>query len=252
MGKRANAIGTTRPSRHGAFGRMICAGYSHAGGKMEAVIRVLVADDHDLVRGGLKAAIRANEAFTVVGEARDGDEAIREAARLSPDLVVMDVRMPGVNGIEACREIRSANPAVNVLMLTSYADDKAVMSALVAGASGFVLKEVNTDELLRAMRIVGSGGKTLDATSSAAVIDHLRRGQVLSAEDRIAADLTERELAVLELIAEGLTNREIGARLFLSEKTVKHHVSDILAKLGVGRRVEAASFALRRTANRLS
>ena len=215
-------------------------------------IRVLIVDDHELVRGGLKAALRAHAGFDVVGEARDGDEAVREAARLTPDLVVMDERMPGLSGIEACREIRAANPSANVLMLTSFADEKAVMASLVAGASGFILKEVHTDELLKAMSTVGRGGKILDATSSAAVIDHLRRGQVLSPEDSLAGQLTERELAVLDLIAEGLTNREIGARLFLSEKTVKHHVSDILSKLGIGRRVEAAGFAIRRAANRLS
>lgn len=218
---------------------------------MEELIRVLLADDHDLVRGGLKAALRAHADFSVVGEARDGREAVREAKRLNPSLVVMDIRMPGMSGIEACREIREAQPEVNVLILTSFSDDKAVMSAIVAGAAGFVLKDVQSAELIKAMRAVGRGGKTLDATSAAAVIEHVRRGQVLSEEDRIAAQLTERELSVLEMIAEGLTNREIGERLFLSEKTVKHHVSDILSKLGIHRRVEAAAFALRRAANRL-
>ncbi len=218
---------------------------------MEELIRVLLADDHDLVRGGLKAALRAHADFSVVGEARDGREAVREAKRLNPSLVVMDIRMPGMSGIEACREIREAQPEVNVLILTSFSDDKAVMSAIVAGAAGFVLKDVQSAELIKAMRAVGRGGKTLDATSAAAVIEHVRRGQVLSEEDRIAAQLTERELSVLEMIAEGLTNREIGERLFLSEKTVKHHVSDILSKLGIHRRVEAAAFALRRAANKL-
>lgn len=213
-------------------------------------IRVLLADDHDIVRAGLKAALRNEADFTVVGEARDGNEAVREARRIQPDLIVMDVRMPHLTGVEACREIRSAQPEVNVLMLTSYADDRAVMAALVAGASGFLLKEVQTAELLAAMRIVGRGGKTLDSASSAAVIDQIRRGMIVSEEDQVAQHLGERELAILDMITEGLTNREIAAKLYLSEKTVKHHVSDILAKLGVHRRVEAAAFAIRRAAKK--
>jgi DNA-binding NarL/FixJ family response regulator len=215
-------------------------------------IHVLLADDHDLVRGGLKAALRGHPEFSVVAEARDGEEAIREAKRTRPDLVVMDVRMPRLTGIEACREIRAQLPETNVLMLTSFADESAVMAAIVAGASGFMLKEVQTAELLEAMRTVGRGGKTLDATSSAAVIDQIRRGNVVTEEDRLAQQLSERELRVLELIADGLTNREIGEQLFLSEKTVKHHVSDILGKLGLTRRVEAAGFAIRRAAKRPS
>jgi DNA-binding NarL/FixJ family response regulator len=218
---------------------------------MTDVISVLLADDHDLVRTGLKAALRAHADFNVVGEARDGLEVVREAKRLKPDLVVMDIRMPRQSGIEACREIRSALPGTNVLMLTSFGDQKAVMASLVAGAGGFMLKDVQTSELIAAMRTVGRGGSILDAASSAAVIEQIRKGQVLSEEDRLASQLNERELAILDMIAEGLTNREIGERLYLSEKTVKHHVSDILGKLGMARRVEAAAFAMRRTVNRL-
>lgn len=214
-------------------------------------IHVLLADDHDLVRSGLKSALRAYEEFSVIGEARDGLEAVREAKRTNPDLVVLDVRMPRLNGIEACREIRSALPKTNVLMLTSYADEQAVMASILAGASGFILKEVQTADLIEAMRVVGRGGKILDATSSAAVIEQIRRGNVVSEEDRIAQQLSERELKILELIAEGMTNREIGEQLYLSEKTVKHHVSDILSKLGLTRRVEAAGFAIRRAAKRM-
>lgn len=218
---------------------------------MTDVISVLLADDHDLVRTGLKAALRAHEDFNVVGEARDGIEAVREAKRLKPNLVVMDIRMPRQSGIEACRDIRSALPGTNVLMLTSFGDQKAVMASLVAGAGGFMLKDVQTSELIAAMRTVGRGGSILDAASSAAVIEQIRKGQVLSEEDRLASQLNERELAILDMIAEGLTNREIGERLYLSEKTVKHHVSDILGKLGMARRVEAAAFAMRRQVNRL-
>lgn len=210
-------------------------------------IHVLLADDHDLVRTGLKAALRAHPEFSVVAEARDGEEAVREAKRVRPDLVVMDVRMPRLDGIEACRDILAEVPGTNVLMLTSYADERAVMAAIVAGASGFMLKEVQTAELLEAMRVVGRGGKTLDPVSSAAVIEQIRRGNVVSEEDRLAQQLNERELRILDLIAEGMTNREIGEQLYLSEKTVKHHVSDILGKLGLTRRVEAAAFAIRRS-----
>ncbi|HEY5476323.1 MAG TPA: response regulator transcription factor [Tepidiformaceae bacterium] len=217
---------------------------------MTDTIHVLLADDHDLVRAGLKSALRGYDEFTVVGEARDGDEALREALNLKPDLVVMDVRMPRMSGIEACREIRSALPDTNVLMLTSFADEQAVMAAIVAGASGFMLKQVQTPELVEAMRIVGRGGKTLDPVSAAAVIDQIRKGNVVSEEDRIAQQLSERELKILNLIADGLTNREIGEQMFLSEKTVKHHVSDILGKLGISRRVEAAAFSIRRAAKR--
>ncbi|MGE5594882.1 MAG: response regulator [Hyphomicrobiales bacterium] len=216
---------------------------------MTDTIRVLLADDHDIVRAGLKAALRGHPEFNVVGEARDGREAVALAKQLQPDLVVLDVRMPRLSGIEACREIRDAG-VNNILMLTSYADEKAVMASIMAGASGFVLKEVQTPQLIDAMRTVGSGGKTLDETSSAAVIEQIRRGSVLSEEDRLAQQLSERELRILDLIADGKTNREIGEELYLSEKTVKHHVSDILAKLGLSRRVEAAAFAIRRAANR--
>lgn len=216
---------------------------------MSDVIHILLADDHDLVRAGLKAALRAHPEFSVVGEARDGEEAVKLATRLHPDIVVLDIRMPRLSGIEACRELRAAG-IENILILTSYADDKAVMAALVAGASGFVLKDVQTAALLDAIRTVGRGGRILDEASSTAVIDQIRRGNVITDDDRKAQQLTERELTILELIAEGLTNREIGERLFLSEKTVKHHVSDILSKLGLSRRVEAASFAVRRAATR--
>ena len=212
-------------------------------------IRVLIADDHDIVRAGLKAAMRSNAEFNVVGEARDGTEAVRQTKALKPDLVVMDVRMPRMSGIEACREIRSETDA-NVLILTSYGDEKAVMAAIIAGAGGFMLKEVQTPRLLEAMLVVGRGGKILDETSSAAIISQIRKGNIVTEEDRLAQELSERELAVLELIADGMTNREIGEHLYLSEKTVKHHVSDILAKLGLSRRVEAAGFAIRRAATR--
>ena len=213
--------------------------------KTTDLIHVLLADDHDVVREGLKAAMRAHAEFSIVGEARDGVEAVELARILQPELVVMDVRMPRLSGIEACREIRDHSPRTNVLILTSYGDEQAVIASIMAGARGFMLKDVRVSALLQAMRVVGGGGTTLDPTSASAVIDQIRKGVILSEEDRIAQQLTERELAVLDLIADGMTNREIGERLYLSEKTVKHHVSDILAKLGISRRVEAATFAIR-------
>lgn len=215
---------------------------------MTETYRVLLADDHDIVRQGLKSVLKAHPEFNVVAEARDGEEAVRIAIKEQPDLIVLDVRMPKLTGIEACREIRAAMPEANVLILTSYADEKAVMAAIVAGASGFMLKEVNTSDLIDAMRTVAAGGKTLDPTSSATVIEQIRRGNVVSEEDRLAQSLTDREQKILELVADGQTNREIGEQLFLSERTVKHHVSDILGKLGLTRRVEAATFAIRRAA----
>ena len=217
---------------------------------MNYPIHVLLADDHDVVREGLKSSMRSSDEFSVIAEARDGLEAVQLALQLKPELVIMDVRMPKLGGIEACRDIRSQLPGTHVLMLTSYGDERAVMSAIMAGAGGFMLKDVRVAALLDAMRIVGAGGTTLDPASTATVLSKIREGNVLSEEDRLAQQLSERELAVLEYIAEGLTNREIGERLYLSEKTVKHHVSDILAKLGFARRVEAATFAIRRSAQR--
>lgn len=213
---------------------------------MSDTIHVLLADDHALVRAGLKWALRAHDDFSVVGEARDGSEAVREAKRLRPELVVLDVRMPNLNGIEACREICSEVPEANVLMLTLFADERAVMAAIVAGASGFMLKEVQTAELIEAMRMIGRGGNILDPVSAGAVIEQIRRGNVMSEEDRLAQQLSERELKILDLIAGGMTDRDIGEQLDLSEQTVKDHVSDLLRKLGLSRRVEAAAFAIRR------
>lgn len=217
---------------------------------MADVIHVLVADDHEMVREGIKSSLRPHEDLSVVGEARDGLQAVQQAIRLKPELVIMDIRMPKMSGIEACREIRNELPQTNVLILTSYGDERAVMSAIMAGAGGFILKEVSAGTLLDAIRTVGGGGNTLDPTSAATVMAKIRQGQVMSDEDRLAQQLSERELEIIDLIADGLTNREIGERLFLAEKTVKHYVSDILGKLGITRRVEAATFAIRRAAQR--
>jgi DNA-binding NarL/FixJ family response regulator len=213
----------------------------------DETIRTLLVDDHDLVRKGLAAALRPYPEFTIVGEAADGEAAIQAVERFQPDLVVLDVRMPGMSGIEACREIVSRNPDVGVLMLTSFSDEQAVMSAIMAGARGFMLKDVRTNDLINAMRTVARGGSTLDPASTTKILERFRQAALLSEEDRLAQGLSEREREILALIADGLTNREIGEQLYLSEKTVKHHVSDILAHLGLTRRIDAAVFETRRS-----
>lgn len=213
-------------------------------------IHVVLADTHEVVREGLKSCLRQSDEFRVIGEATDGLQALELARRLSPDLVVAELPLPGLSGIEACRRIRSECPQVHVLVLTSRCDEAALMSSIMAGAGGFMIKDAKLPALLDAMRVVGRGGTTLDPASMATIVARIRRGNLLSDEDRIALQLSERERAVLDLIAEGLTNREIGEHLFLSEKSVKHHVSDILAKLGSTRRVQAATFAIRWNAQR--
>lgn len=216
---------------------------------MEKPITILLADDHDLVREGLKMAIRTRPGLAVMAEARDGDEALRKARQLRPDLVTMDIRMPGLNGIEACREIRATVPATRILMLTSISDEQAVMAAILAGAAGFVLKDASTETVLDAMETVGRGGSVLDPTAAQAVVEFIRSGQVVSPEQQLIGALSARERQVLDLVAEGLTNREIGERLFVSEKTVKHDVGRVLSHLGFARRAEAAAFVLRHPAS---
>lgn len=217
----------------------------------DTIIRVLIVDDHELVRRGIAATLESAPGIEVVGDVADGEMAVREAARLVPDIIIMDVRLPGVSGIEACREILSRHPDIGVLMLTSYSDERAVLSALLAGARGFMLKEVKTSQLISALRTLGRGESMLDPKSTARLVDQLRHSAVVSDEDQIVHGLSERERDILALIAEGRTNREIGERLFLSEKTVKHNVSDILAHLGMTRRIEAATFEVRRQARHL-
>ena len=219
---------------------------------MGDLLHVLLADDHELVLAGLKAVLRGCDGFSVVGEARDGNEAVSAAVRLRPDLVVLDVRMPKLNGVEACRQIRSQVPSTRVLMLTCCPDEKAVIAAIVAGASGFVLKETRTAELIEAMRRVGHGGAVLGPSSAGAVIEQIRGSTLMSDEERRAMRLSDRELLVLDLVSNGMTNREIGDKLSYSEKTVKEDVSSILAKLGINGRVEAAAFAVRWAARRSS
>lgn len=207
-------------------------------------IRVLIADDHEVVRVGLRSLLDAVDDIQVVGEAASGVEAIERAEALQPDVVVMDVRMPEMGGIEACRAIRSANPNIKVIMLTSYSDDEAVFASLMAGAGGYVLKRIGTTQLVEGIRVVAGGGSMLDPKVTGRVLERLREGD--EAEDETVEVLTDQERRILDLIAQGFTNREIAERLFLSEKTVRNYVSNILGKLQVSNRTQAAAYALRK------
>ncbi len=207
---------------------------------MNAPIRVFLCDDHEVVRRGVKDMLEAEGDIEVLGEASTVSEAIARVPALRPQVAVLDVRLPDGSGITACRELRSALPELGCLMLTSFADDEAMLDAIMAGAQGFVLKQIRGSDLVGAVRTVANGGSLLDPTATARVMDRLRsHGQT---RDKLAA-LSEQERKVLELIGEGLTNRQIGERLFLAEKTVKNYVSNVLSKLGLERRTQAAVLA---------
>lgn len=207
-------------------------------------IRVLIADDHEVVRVGLRSLLDSVDDIQVVGEAASGEEAVERAEVLKPDVVVMDVRMPEMGGIEACRVIRSAHPEIKVIMLTSYSDDEAVFASLMAGAGGYVLKRIGTTQLVEGIRVVAGGGSMLDPKVTGRVLERLREGD--EAEDEAVEVLTDQERRILDLIAQGYTNREIAEQLFLSEKTVRNYVSNILGKLQVSNRTQAAAYALRK------
>ena len=209
-------------------------------------LRVMLVDDHEVVRGGVKALLAANEDIVVTAEAASVREAIDEAERARPDVVVMDVRLADGSGIEATREIRARRPKTQVLMLTSFADDEALFASIMAGASGYVLKEVQGGELVRAVRAVGAGQSLLDPAVTSQVLDRLRRGKHLIKDEKLAR-LSPQEERILQAVAEGKTNKEIGDELSLAEKTVKNYVSSILSKLEVGRRAEAAAYLARHT-----
>ncbi len=207
---------------------------------MTATIRVLVADDHEIVREGLSTLFSEEPDFAVVGEARDGEEAVAKALELAPDVVLMDLMMPRLDGIEATRRILAQAPGTHVLVLTSYADEPHVRRAIAAGAQGFLLKDVLKEELLRSIRNVADGRPALHAEAQR----HLMR-RVVGGGRPVAEELTERELSVLQLIGRGRSNKEIAKTLHLSEGTVKGHVSAILSKIGVEDRTQAALFAVR-------
>ncbi|MGB3439335.1 MAG: response regulator transcription factor [Actinophytocola sp.] len=203
-------------------------------------VRVLLVDDHEIVRRGIADLVGTADDLEVVGEAAGVVEALARAPQVTPDVAVLDVRMPDGNGIELCRDLKSMLPDLNCLMLTSYADDDALFDAIMAGASGFVLKQVLGLDLLEAIRMVGAGGSLLDPKTTAALMNRIRHER--ENQNPLNA-LTEQERAVFDLIGEGLTNRQIGEKLFLAEKTIKNYVSHLLNKLGMQRRTQAAVLA---------
>jgi two-component system, NarL family, response regulator DevR len=208
------------------------------------VLRLVLVDDHQVVRLGLRALLEGEPDIAVVGEAGTATEAVEMVGRLQPDLVLMDVRLPDQSGITACQQVRQRWPAVQVLMLTSFADEDLVLDAINAGAAGYVLKQLGNDDLLRAVRAVGRGDAVLDPTVTRQLLARVRRAEH-EAHGAAFHDLSERELAVLALVAEGQTNAEIAEALILSEKTVRNHVSTILEKLELTNRIEAATYAVR-------
>ena len=209
-------------------------------------LRVMLVDDHEVVRSGVRALLQETEDIIVTAEAGTVREAVDEADRARPDVVVMDVRLADGSGIEATREIRARHPNTRVVMLTSFADDEALFASIMAGASGYVLKQVRGGELVRAIRTVGKGESLLDPAVTNAVLDRLRKGKRLLEDEKLAR-LSPQEERILGLVADGKTNREIGDELDLAEKTVKNYVSSILSKLEVARRAEAAAYLARHT-----
>jgi two-component system, NarL family, response regulator DevR len=204
-------------------------------------VRVFLLDDHEIVRNGIRGLLES-DGLSVVGEAGTAAEALARIPSTRPDVAVLDVRLPDGNGIEVCREIRARHPEVACLMLTSYADDEAHLAAVMAGAAGYVLKQIRGRDLVEAVRSVAAGTSLIDPETTARLIAELKGD---GAEDAGLVSLTRRERQILELISAGKTNREIGAELFLAEKTVKNYVSNLLSKLGMGHRSEAAAYAAR-------
>ena len=204
-----------------------------------ATIRIFLLDDHEIVRRGIAELLAAVPGFEIVGEARSAEQALPRALACRPDVAVLDARLPDGSGIDVCRDIRSELPDTHCLILTSYDDQDAVLAAVLAGASGYVLKEVRTADLVESIQQAALGRTLIDPAIIAKVMDRVREGT--PTDSRLAA-LTEREREVLDLVAEGLTNRQIGEKMFLAEKTVKNYVSSLLGKLGMERRTQAAVF----------
>jgi two-component system, NarL family, response regulator DevR len=201
--------------------------------------RVFLVDDHEVVRRGLKDLLEAEDDIDVVGDAATAGMALAGIAKSSPDVAVLDVRLPDGNGVEVCREVRARDPRIAVLMLTSFGDDEALFDAIMAGAAGYLLKDVKGHDLVDAVRRVAAGESLLDPSVTGKVLERLRKGDD---EDPRLKALSEQERRILALIAEGLTNRQIAERMHLAEKTVKNYVSNLLSKLGMQRRTEAAVF----------
>jgi DNA-binding NarL/FixJ family response regulator len=209
------------------------------------VLRLLLVDDHEVVRQGIAALLARRDTLQVVAQAGTVEEAIAEARRHRPDIIVMDVRLPDGSGVEACRDIRAEMPETKVIMLTSYPDEEAVLSAIVAGASGYLLKQVRGRDLVAAIEAVGQGQSLLDPAVTERVLDRVRKIARGETDDELAG-LTDQERRILLLVAEGMTNKEIAAEVFLSDKTVKNYVSSILSKLNLERRAQVAAFVANR------
>ena len=214
-------------------------------------LRLLVVDDHEVVRQGLVAMFDRRDGFQVVAEAGTATEAVEQARRFEPDIVIMDVRLPDGSGIEACREIRAELPSTRVVMLTSYPDEEAVLSAIVAGAAGYLLKQVRARDLVAALEAVGRGESLLDPVVTEKVLERVRRIATGGQPDELSM-LTAQEQKILMLVAEGKTNKQIAGEVFLSDKTVKNYVSSILSKLNLERRAQAAAFVARHRIGRSS
>jgi DNA-binding NarL/FixJ family response regulator len=205
-------------------------------------IRVFLLDDHELVRRGIRELLEGEGDIVVVGESGLAQEAARRIPALRPDVAILDGRLPDGSGIDVCREVRSIDPEIKALILTSYDDDDALFAAIMAGAAGYILKQVRGSDFVQTVRRVAAGQSTLDPAMTAAVLERVRSGPP---RDKELDGLTEREQEILDLIGEGLTNRQIADRMFLAEKTVKNYVSSLLAKLGLASRTQAAIFATR-------
>ena len=211
---------------------------------MAEPLKVMLVDDHEVVRQGLKALLEVESDISVIAEASSGREAVDMAKIYSPNVVVMDVRMPDGSGVEACRDIRDTDSDIQVIMLTSYSDDEALFNSIMAGAAGFVLKQIRGRDLVEAIRTVGGGRSLLDPGVTKRVLERLRKAKFEDKDPKLAR-LSPQEERILDMIGEGLTNRQIAERIHLSDKTVKNYVSNILSKLEVARRAEAASYVAR-------
>jgi DNA-binding NarL/FixJ family response regulator len=215
---------------------------AHGAPEAGAPVRVFLLDDHEIVRRGIKDLLEADGDIVVVGESGSAREATRRIPALRPDVAVLDARLPDGSGIDVCRDVRSVDPSIRALILTSFDDDDALFAAIMAGAAGYILKQVRGTDFVETVRRVAAGQSMLDPAMTAQVLERVRVGQP---KDRALEGLTTQEQRILELIGEGLTNRQIADRMYLAEKTVKNYVSSLLAKLGMSSRTQAAIFATR-------
>ena len=210
---------------------------------LKAPIKVFLIDDHEIVREGVRLLLESSDRIEVVGEAATCEEALLRVPAVSPDICVLDVQLPDGSGVEVCRDIRSANPNIRCLMLTSFSDDEALFQSIIAGASGYVLKQIRGNDLIGAVERVAAGESLIDPAMTGRLLERLRSPH--PTQDPRLASLTRLERTILDLLAEGLTNKQIAERVHLAEKTVKNYISSILSKLGMSRRTEAAVFAVR-------